>query len=67
MVVGLRDVVADDIVGVGVREPLEEKSSSPLFDVRPAMRPSYCASRRDWIVRCRDLAARLIGSIGSEW
>jgi hypothetical protein len=47
MGVGLRDVVADDIVGVGVREPLEEKSSCPLFDVRPAMRPSDWASRRD--------------------
>jgi hypothetical protein len=67
MGVGLRDVVADDIVGVGVREPLEEKSSCPLLDVRPAIRPSDWASRRDWIVRCRDLAARLMGSIGLDW
>ncbi len=67
MVVGLRGVVADGIVGVGVREPLEEISSWPLLDVRPARRASDCASRRDWMVRWRDLAARATGRRGSAW
>ena len=39
MVVGLRGVVVDDIVGVGVREPLGI-SSGPLLDVKPARSPS---------------------------
>lgn len=44
---GLREVVVVDMVGVGVREPLEETSSWPLLDVRPASSPSDCASRSD--------------------
>ena len=60
-------MVVDDIVGVGVREPLEETLSWSLLDAMPARRPSDCASRRDWIVRCRDLEARSSGSRGSEW
>lgn len=40
MVIGLGGVVVDDMVGVGVREPLDETSSCPLLEVRPARRPS---------------------------
>jgi hypothetical protein len=62
MVTGFRLVVVDDTVGVGVRESLEETSSWPLLEPRPARRPSDCASRRDCIVCWRDWAARSTGS-----
>lgn len=67
MVVGLWGVVLDDIVAVGVREPLEESSSCSLPLARPARRHSDCASRSDWVVDWRDFAARSMRSKGSSW